>query len=768
MDKSEFQLALQATHQEQRLILAKLFGGEITADGAIHQKHKEWFDTQIATLNQKSLRDNYLKKRGLPSPSTDEEREQQKWAYVQSIDYEAAFMLFDPHKDQSDGQWLFTIGYIYNHLDKNEALFNPKRASVYNTYNAVILNHAGAQYNLGIDAIRGYEQETSIETAEFWFNMAYGEGFSHPIAYERLVGLRIAHPDYYLSIYEKNLGYSFPFDKHFDVDPQLDAATKLETVINKALHFNSDRFYWASYMLRSRIERGLKQGVEHISTDTLVSRDRYDEWLIEERGINSQDTEFENACIRSVLPYLPYADENEAEIRHYLEKVPSYDNVRNNNGVSFSLLAKRLLDHTKDFKENPSSYQQAAKFVAALVYYRSKGEEDVFEKAENFISTHRSSATPALINQLEFCEWQSVTEPEKWGHLALQAQAVSLNQTLQSLQLSALRMGPSYNEIDSKTGLPILGHFLKAAKSSQNAETEFKTKGYFTPPEGIVHLNGIKAYSDGTFSLDVISTPQGSGIPAHILPEDIDVALSLIFGLRTDLKQVYLSLEGKDSNRIENNPLQGDIIGSFKYKLWSPEWLGHTHLGRTLYITDALTGALAWSIGAFDIVAEQNTAAPNMHAYAKAFITDLVRTGGRNPEATSLRVMLRPANQIAMAMSRHANYTQIDIKDFRLFIEGNYYLDNKDGMIALDDPFFEHGRITQKLTNRFNDVAALLPVFERARQLGMLLYSLKKMRDIGWAPNLRLKTQIDRATKHYTSLPKLPVSELLQTRMPFK
>lgn len=213
-----------------------------------------------------------------------------------------------------------------------------------------------------------------------------------------------------------------------------------------------------------------------------------------------------------------------------------------------------------------------------------------------------------------------------------------------------------------------------------------------------------------------------------LVPEDFDVAIALAFG-GTEPIYPSLSLEAAHTE-------VDDKFDCFSIKLWDPAWLQETDFGRTLYITDALTGALGWNPTAFSV--RHNTYNQNLRA--GMLLSALHMSGGACAGYCSGRVMLRPEH-IPITMDRHKSidplnkiFWRVSVGQPKIMVDGAFiaqdsYDGEKDKNFALNDTRYSHGRTAQKLTQLYNVIAIQIPAFERNRQLMALLYGLIKLRE---------------------------------------
>jgi|GEM_PF-5974135 len=652
------------------------------------------------------------------------------------------------------------MGYVYGEKENNQ-YFDAKRGIIFEL-EAARLGHPTAQYNLGIGAQRGFERKVSLEEAEYWFALSAEQGYGYAIG--QLARLRIRYPQYYLSEDKKNPDKFKALYGKYSIDASTPPPEKLRFLVNELLLACNKGDYRSGLTLYERAEKNL---YEPQSTYP-VAQAKYEllDWFSTQVGKISGDTIAESSCFQLALMHFLGidAERSDQKAQEYLNKIP----VQSNHIYVRHVLSKmkhKLQYIIEESEENPEYYNGMIDFIANI--YHSHGGTAVF--AERLSRGEIESKAP-----LTHILWATSTlaslqkkDANQWRDLLAKAEAIRLGLILKQMKHSALITGPMYNNISPDTGLPILGHIKPSAKDERTAREQFNRAGMFVPAPGIVHLRGIKAFSNGTFQLDVVSTEgTPSAKPAMILDEDIEVALVLMFGERLHIGEIFLSLENpRNENVIESYDQEIDLIyGSFSYKLWHPKWLGHTHMGRTLCTTDNLIGAICGTPEEFETAKICDS--KQLPHLISDLIEDIRLTGGRDGDGESARVMIRPEEQVIIRTDKRRNQTDIKIIDFRMKVDGAYIL-GKNRSIVQNDTDYRQGRVCKKLGERFMDIATLMPVFERGRQLAAMLYAFNELRHSGWQPSKELQTSIDTAHKHYKSLPNLPLSELMMKPVPF-
>lgn len=331
---------------------------------------------------------------------------------------------------------------------------------------------------------------------------------------------------------------------------------------------------------------------------------------------------------------------------------------------------------------------------------------------------------------------------------------------------SALIMGPFYNPIDPTNGLPILGQHLPASETQEDTEAHRIKYGFYTPQIGIGSLKSVHGEPDGSITFKCETSDPS---PAMLMTEDFDVVMALAFGSPARPIWPALSLEREVPDLLD------DKYEMFKAKIWDPEWLGHTDFGRTLYIVDRLTGQMTWSPKSYPVSEPENSFDPKFPEYVKTFLEDLRFTGGADRITQSKLINVSPEHiPVPITKEILSDGTErwnIEITEIKMRVNGAY-TQKIDGVenrkISWNDTMFAQGRLTQRLTDHYNDIALMMPVFERAKQMMALLYSVIELREKGFTPSPDVLGNAQTTLKYYQSLPPLKREELVMKSHPFR
>jgi|GEM_PF-4499725 len=285
---------------------------------------------------------------------------------------------------------------------------------------------------------------------------------------------------------------------------------------------------------------------------------------------------------------------------------------------------------------------------------------------------------------------------------------------------NTISYGPFYNPL-SINALPIVGEFSPLFRGgNQDGKPIRGGKGLFT---------GLTANDKGDINFSFTQTPH-----ALIFDEDIDVLLVLAFSEKTMLLPSIDVPNGKNFDTIV-----------LRKKITSPSWLLTTELGRTLYATDVLAGELAWSINNFTV--SNNDAENKAVQLFQAIKTKLSECKGIDIQSTPAAINVNP-KQIHLygkvTVSDHMTYTSIAPISITMGVDG-FFKSAWGRTKHHNSTEYSHTQKTKILTEHFNDIALIFPVYERLRQIVRITYSLLALKRTNFSPSDRLMEYI--ATK---------------------
>jgi hypothetical protein len=648
-------------------------------------------------------------------------------------DNEARIMLFDPNIDFNNSLAFSVMGYVYDQIHFNP-YFNPLISFSSNLI-ASNLSDAGACCNIGFKYKTGTLGEVDYKSAAYWFQRAY----DHSKAPQFLCAL-------------------FGSMREQDFSSQEEFHRSRKATWNKIYNEYKSRGKPDGHSLAYVLSYGAQY------CDSRINYNAYQE-CIEVDNQEWGNVDKYSACLYySIRLYIGLGVERDIERAvQYLSMIPEQSTNLTVKNHLFQR-AKELLELIENERQISSNvYADICKDICHvyeektplstlhhLVKAGDLNHKRIHPKILEFVSS-----LAARENWRTKDEWHDV-----WKEAAAQANGIDLSQVWKSTLIT----GPRYNKIGDNS-LPILGAWEKASIDMPASERDRETIGSYVPAAGIRSFNGLRGINSGSIEWDLSFDPS---LPAMLIPEDFDVCLALVFGARDGrIVMPSLSIEKLNARGMK------DDTGVICYKEWSPEWLAHTDFGRTLYVTDYLIGQACWGPENFQIGNEDNGVSQQFQLFATAFVEDICRTGGYQGDGGSLRVMLKPEhmklNVCSFVVGRDKVW-EISVEEAKMRVDGSYILE-KDGtenrLVALNDTTFTQGRKVQKLTDRYNDVATLMPVFERARQMSALLYSLVKLKEEGFKPSHELDQYAYQVLKKFNSMDHLPNHEMVFIHPPF-
>jgi hypothetical protein len=302
----------------------------------------------------------------------------------------------------------------------------------------------------------------------------------------------------------------------------------------------------------------------------------------------------------------------------------------------------------------------------------------------------------------------------------------------QIIKGNTLRFGPYYNAI-AQNGLPVLGEYVEQYVDA-------------THPNHLRPLN-----SKITHFIGLIGTPNGGidfdfgakdGKPVTITEEDIDVSLVLAFAYDKPL-DVTIDMASRSHLSFFSTDIQE--------KVFEPVWLAETDIGKTSFITDFLAGRFAWHADQFEI---GKGASNHSRQKAQDLIQKILSVPSNDPSDKVSIVNINPAfvklDVGVIDCPNDTNLIGIRVAEVKIQIDGGYTHDTTSrDWHHRNDLRFSHPQITKILTDEFNLIAQLVPVFERFRQCVALSNALTLLRQKGFEPNASLSAHIQEKREEF-------------------
>lgn len=278
--------------------------------------------------------------------------------------------------------------------------------------------------------------------------------------------------------------------------------------------------------------------------------------------------------------------------------------------------------------------------------------------------------------------------------------------------------GAMYNALN-KNGLPILGHYARAAEAASFDKDGMRLKAdtFFVPNEGI---NKIELLFTNTKN-ELIFTGTGiAGWPAHAFFQDLRITFILVF--LYDTTQWPMACLNNISKKWS----------------WQPQWLEKTEMGKTLADCQQLASTLIFEPELFDFAARDDflyagTDSQDLYGRCLTFYDSLKRLREScrlDPEKHDVRFRwlhfyCEPIKISVLASNPHTTLYELAIKE-----RGHHFcievFDRETGQLVQP--------ITTHLFNHRDALPVLLPALDRLRQLQNLLHGILAVKNAGYAP----------------------------------
>ncbi|MFY9287937.1 MAG: hypothetical protein WAO98_05490 [Alphaproteobacteria bacterium] len=292
----------------------------------------------------------------------------------------------------------------------------------------------------------------------------------------------------------------------------------------------------------------------------------------------------------------------------------------------------------------------------------------------------------------------------------------------EQLILSTSDFGPIYNRINTQ-GFLIPGDFSEQCM----------------PLEGYGKLLGLKGTHDGEIDFRFEQPLDGK---FYLTQQDVDVVLALAFA---DDKPITPSLS------MDYTDPRTPMLAQ---KVWSPEWVGNTDLGKTFYAADYWMGRICFYNEELPIL---EAVQPQFREAATDILSEMKSLNG------SASLNIRPlkiewtwkTNKKRHWFSTQTEY-QCAIRNVAMGILSKLS-ENKEGFERKGSREWgtkESGH-SVIFNARYEEIAGMWPVFERQRQLVTLIRALEELRAKGFKPSPALSARIQNIKQSFTSQPSL-------------
>lgn len=606
----------------------------------------------------------------------------------QPPDYQTAFMLFDPELDSEHAQWLSLMSYLYFVFDniKNETM------AISLAEKAVELGHLRYSAYLCQTFLYGY-YGTSVD-----LNKAY-KYFDKIQDDENIL---VSGCELIRKILERD-GLATRAKKITSstaikiLDHLLDA-----NIVTPKIGYNNEDLDNAVKVLTQLARGFLDRGNPE---DRTKAKDIYS--LVS--SIKTEDTKEISVSKRAMIALSVFNGEKYSEVKRIQERKHFYSwcdchTCSSRNNDLFSYINKKK---TKDDI-----------YATAFLSRYFSSESNPYELLEHFENNQISKSELKLIEIIatlaRYEEWPSA---RKWDAFKSICAVKFAGLDPDIVRASSCNFGPFYNEVDDN-GLPIIGAYDAVNYGDSEGNGLLKSgRGFF---------KGLTATQNGgiNFQFEPANTE-------FVTDEDIDVILALSFA-QEDLQWPSIDLS-----------FASCLHTILQEKKTNPSWVLHTDFGKTLYVTDKLSGALSWSFNKFSVMNGDDIKAKNGFLNLRRKL-QAVDAPSPTPERKYTPVVnTNPKGSSAYGV-RTGNHFSVGVNFLEFGIDGGHYVEtgkqdaHLNGWVFRNDTTYEHQQRTQILTENFNMIAVTIPVFERLRQLTSVMHGVQELKKLGFKPSRHL------------------------------
>lgn len=624
--------------------------------------------------------------------------------------FQQILMLSNPATDDTDAEWLNILGLAYN--DPSHSHYDSSKAHEL-FLSSANLRFDAAAYNLAVGWHNGLFGNIDLERARFWY--AKGFEFGHGCA-----GALLAEMMFH--------------DPRFATD---------------------DNFYSAAIevMQRSENMHGLlpPYKIANLLADTgdldamKAAIARYE--MIAAADVDVPPRSYAKMCLalRHFLGLGVEVDRDKA--LSYLD-VTNVDDQQTDVRYTLNNLKERLRFILQDEHQ---SGDDNAKALAIVQRYDAMFQNGIDLDSSNafflFIG-NEATATTSLNDHLwartVLAELERSQSESYWRVAAQGIQRRILGATKDELHTSTNDFGYIYNERNGS------GYLIPATSidPQRPVADDFYQRSQ-APVNGLGVVRGLSAAPSGEIRLrcDLPTSPANT----FLTSEDVNVALALAFGANEPIMPA-LSIEDVGKKDAQSPRL------FIKRKEWKPAWIGHTQLGKTLYAADYWMARIISGSSRF------YTNDQALDPLADAILQKLALAGGQT-DGHAERVMIEPreivrtwSGSIQEGLSCQIHSAAIGVLGANVVVHAD---GTEDRSRNVNDDKYGAGRAANIFTKHYNEIAKLWPVFERTRQLTVLLSLLKELREKGFMPSPGMQSGIDATYRHFVEKPVTPVSQML-------
>lgn len=299
-----------------------------------------------------------------------------------------------------------------------------------------------------------------------------------------------------------------------------------------------------------------------------------------------------------------------------------------------------------------------------------------------------------------------------------------------------------YNKLSSD-GRPILGDLIEAESGQIRDRADASESSPSSGVRGFGRFRGLTVTAQGSiqFAFDNLQANR-QHLPL-IVPEDIEVALALAFGSTTAIWPRF-SFEPP----APRNALSPDWRPNIA--CWTPEWLGHTALGETLFATDCEAGHyIPNKVECLPVKDDgsQSDAIGRLNTVINKMSKSTVRNYGHGQFITftiaAVETTWSGLGSSSAKCTVHNAYVKLRTGAFDEN-DNRFYGDNTDTAIGYRAAIFN---------DHFDLFAEHYPLLERYRQLGALVTTLNQLSSYGFNPEPKLRAAAERTLRKYAMRP---------------
>lgn len=346
------------------------------------------------------------------------------------------------------------------------------------------------------------------------------------------------------------------------------------------------------------------------------------------------------------------------------------------------------------------------------------------------LNRHIESFTRGAPDVLEGCLWllNEYLANELQGYPNY-ASSIALLQTrlLGKQRIESVPNQFRYNALDA-TQRPILGGIRKPSVDEEQRSGFGKFRSVSVTATGVIN-----------FAFDPASSNQ---LPL-LVPEDIEVALALAFG--SD-KPIWPTFSAEPpAARTPTSPKWIPFTAK-----WTPEWLGHTALGNTLFATDCEAGPLMlWDIANVKIA--PGTTHDSSLARLNNVVEKMAAVIPRNYGYTDFLTFKVTAVELTWSQ-RDDGGQRCAVNNVKVGLHTGT-IDERDTRTYNNNTDYATGYRAAIFNANYDLFAEHYPLLERYRQLATLVTALNQLRERGFEPAPPIRRAI---TETYSSFVRRP------------